>query len=151
MSCLRRGWGFNYELGINSHPCSTFILTWPSFKYVVFTITLTWLTCLNVFGRKQPDRDEVDEAISCETVTFSVSAPTRNTFLLSLAPQSLLVRFFLCSSSKRVQGTGNYSRCFLNGLYFNKQRANQLEIISFTCLSSILCLAYFYLASVFYS
>lgn len=53
--------------------------------------------------------------------------------------------FFKCYSSQGVQGTGDYSRyCFLFKMvhYLNKQRANQLEILPFQCLSSIL-FAYF--------
>lgn len=54
--CLRC-WGVsNHELGISSrHDKHNHFPTQPSIKYIVFTITLTQFTFLNVFGRKQPD------------------------------------------------------------------------------------------------
>lgn len=119
--------------------------TEPPLKYVVTTTTLTGLTSLNVFGRKQPYPDYSRRSHLLGDFFF---LPTRNTHLppLSLAPQSLLVGCWSCClfllKSSRHWGLQQVFSSFLNGLLF--QGANQLEIFSFPCISSILsCLFLF--------
>lgn len=88
------------------------------------------------------------KAISCETDTFSISAQTTNTHLpsLSLAPQSLLVGYFLNAiPPKEFKALG-----IIADSVFSSAKSKQIgDFFPLMCLSSILLFSKFILQLIF--
>lgn len=121
-------------------------------KYVAFTLPGSPLLSVSLVESSQSPLREMKPSLVRQSL-FLFLCKLETLPFLSLAPQSLLAGFFFFFTLflQRVQGTGDYSRYFLNGFFtsMGKEQANWRFFPS--SVYQFYCFTYFYLASVFYS